>query len=187
MSNPNKFLLSHSHLLSACFYRRKLWRNIMARAKLGRSKPYIFCGNSSHKIYDAHTSHSSDTSPFTGDTGLVCLTLDIHSCMLNKSPSHLIQIISPTSFLFLCQSSFCGVLLTMYQQCYGTFLLQWQCPTHEACWLLAFWHDALLPACPVLHNHVRTAQTKLMLAGGNPHLLAETATMPLPNPSLFVG
>jgi hypothetical protein len=29
--------------------------------------------------------------------------------------------------------------------------------------------------------------SKLMLAGRNPQLLAETATMSLPNPSLFVG
>ena len=58
-----------------------------------------------------------------------------------------------------CQPSFCGVLLTMYQRRYSTFLLQDWCPTHQACWLLAFWHDAILPTCPVLSHHVRTVQT----------------------------
>ena len=61
--------------------------------------------------------------------------------------------------LILCQPSFCGVLLTMYQWCYSTFLLLHQCPTHQACWLLAFCCNASLPACPILSHHVRTVQT----------------------------
>jgi hypothetical protein len=46
--------------------------------------------------------------------------------------------ICPTSPAFLCQTSVCGVPLTTYQQCYGIFLLQGLCPTHQACWPLAF-------------------------------------------------
>ena len=41
----------------------------------------------------------------------------------------------------------------------GTFLLWGWCPTHQACWPLVFWHNALLPTCPVPSNHVRTVQT----------------------------
>ena len=67
--------------------------------------------------------------------------------------------ISFTSPTYLCQPSFCGVLLTMYQQRYGTFLLWGQCPSHQACLLLAFWCNTPLPAYPVLPHHVRTLQT----------------------------
>ena len=35
MNNPNKFLLPHSHLLSACFYRWKLWRKHHGKSKTG--------------------------------------------------------------------------------------------------------------------------------------------------------
>ena len=37
-------------------------------------------------------------------------------------------------------------------------------------------------SCPIM-----SGLSRLILAGGNPQLLAETATMPLPNPSLLVG
>ena len=67
--------------------------------------------------------------------------------------------ISPTSPMFFFQLSFCGVPLTMFQWCYGCFLLQSWCSTQQACWLLAFWHDATLPTCPVPSHHIRTVQT----------------------------
>ena len=67
--------------------------------------------------------------------------------------------ISPTSPMFLCQPSFCEVPLTAYQWCYGTFLLPGWCPTHQACWPLAFSCNTLLCTCPVPSHHVRTVQT----------------------------
>ena len=70
------------------------------------------------------------------------------SCIPRHQPNTLC--ISPTSPMFLCQPSFCGVLLTMFQHCYGTFLFWGQCPTNQACWPLVFWCNALLPVCPVL-------------------------------------
>ena len=39
----------------------------------------------------------------------------------------------------------------------------------------------------VQSHPIMSGLSKLMLAHGNSQLLAETATMPLPNPSLFVG
>ena len=50
MSNPNKFLSSHSHFLSTSIYRWKLWRNIMARAKPGICKSDTYFGISSNNI-----------------------------------------------------------------------------------------------------------------------------------------
>ena len=49
--------------------------------------------------------------------------------------------------------------LQRHQQHFDTFLLQGQCPTHQACWLLVFWCSAPLPACPVPPHHVTTVQT----------------------------
>ena len=51
------------------------------------------------------------------------------------------------------------------------------------CWC----SDAMLHYLHVQSHPIMSGLSKLMLAGGNPQLLAETATMPLPNPSLFVG
>ena len=54
--------------------------------------------------------------------------------------------------------------------------------------LVGCWHsDVILcylyvQSCPII-----SGLSKLMLAGGNPQLLMETTTMPLHNPSLFVG
>ena len=47
------------------------------------------------------------------------------------------------------------------------------------------WHyDAMLHYLHVQSHPIMSGLSKLMQAGGNPQLLAETATMPLPNPSL---
>ena len=95
--------------------------------------------------------------------------------------------ISPTSPTFLCQPSFCGVLLSTYQRCYGPFLSRGRCPTHQACWPLAFWRDATLPACPVPSHHVRTVQTHAgwwwsPALSGNPH---HAPTQPIPTCGLM--
>ena len=47
--------------------------------------------------------------------------------------------------------------------------------------------DTMLRYMHVQSRPIMSGLSKLMLAGGNPQLLAKTATMPLPNPSLFVG
>ena len=90
---------------------------------------------------------------------------------------------SPTSHAYLYQPSFCGVLLTTYQQCYGTFLLQIWYPAHQTCWLLAFWYNAPLPACSALPHHVRTVQTHAgswqSLAIGRNHHHAPTQSIPI--------
>ena len=50
------------------------------------------------------------------------------------------------------------------------------------------WHsDTMLCYLHVQSCPIMPGLSKLMLAGGNPQLLAEIATMPLPNPSLLVG
>ena len=51
------------------------------------------------------------------------------------------------------------------------------------CWC----SDTTIHSLQVQSYLIMSGLSKLMLAGGNPQLLAETATMPLPNPSLFVG
>ena len=54
--------------------------------------------------------------------------------------------------------------------------------------LVGRWHsDAMLHYLHVQSHPIMSGLSKLMLAGGDPQLLAETATMPLPNPSLLVG
>ena len=54
--------------------------------------------------------------------------------------------------------------------------------------LVGCWRsDAMLCYLHVQSRPIMPGLSKLMLAGGNPQLLVETATMPLPNPSLFVG
>ena len=54
--------------------------------------------------------------------------------------------------------------------------------------LVGCWHsDAMLCYLHVQSSPIMSGLSKLMLASGNPQLLAETATMPSPNPSLFVG
>ena len=66
-----------------------------------------------------------------------------------------------------------------------TFLFWGWIPHYLVCWLLSFLWNALLPTWPVLPH--MSGLSQLMLAGGNHQLLAEMATMPLPNPSLFVA
>jgi hypothetical protein len=54
--------------------------------------------------------------------------------------------------------------------------------------LVGHWHsDAVLHYLHVQSHPIMSGLSKLMLDGGNPQLLAETTTMPLPNPSLLVG
>jgi hypothetical protein len=54
--------------------------------------------------------------------------------------------------------------------------------------LVGYWHsDAVLCYLHVQSCPIMSGLSKLMLAGGNPQLLVETATMPLSNPSLLVG
>ena len=51
--------------------------------------------------------------------------------------------------------------------------------------LVVHWcSDAMLCYLHVQSHPIMSGLSKIMLAGGNPQLLAETATMPLPNPSL---
>ena len=51
--------------------------------------------------------------------------------------------------------------------------------------LVGYWYsDAMLCYLHVQSCPIMSGLSKLMLAGGNPQLFAETATMPLPNPSL---
>ena len=50
------------------------------------------------------------------------------------------------------------------------------------------WHsDAMLHYLHVQSHPIMSGLSKLILAGCNPQLLVETATMPLSNLSLFVG
>ena len=54
--------------------------------------------------------------------------------------------------------------------------------------LVGCWHsDAMLCYLHVQSCPRMWGLSRLMLAGGNPQLLVEATTMPLPNPSLFVG
>ena len=54
--------------------------------------------------------------------------------------------------------------------------------------LAGCWHsDMMLHYLHVQTCPITSGLSKLMLAGVNPLILAETATMPQPNPSLFVG
>ena len=54
--------------------------------------------------------------------------------------------------------------------------------------LVGCWHsDVILCYLYVQSCPIMSGLSKPMLAGGNPQLLVETTTMPLPNPSLFVG
>ena len=54
--------------------------------------------------------------------------------------------------------------------------------------LVGHWRsDAMLHYLHVQSRPIMSGLSKLMLAGGDPQLLAETPTMPLPNPSLLVG
>ena len=54
--------------------------------------------------------------------------------------------------------------------------------------LVGHWHsDVMLCYLHVQSHPSMSGLSKLMLTGGDPHLLVETATMPLPNQSLFVG
>lgn len=69
------------------------------------------------------------------------------------------QFISPTSTVFLCQCRFSRVSLTTYENYFDIFFLLGGWLAHQACWLLAFWYAALLPAGTALPNHVRFVQT----------------------------
>ena len=52
--------------------------------------------------------------------------------------------------------------------------------------LVGRWHsDAMLCYLHIQSSPIMSGLSKLMLAGGDPQLLAETATMPLPSPSLY--
>ena len=54
--------------------------------------------------------------------------------------------------------------------------------------LVGYWHsDVILCYLHVQSCPIMSGLSKPMLAGGNPQLLVETTTMPLPTPSLFVG
>ena len=54
--------------------------------------------------------------------------------------------------------------------------------------LVGHWHShAILCYVHVQSHPIMSGLSKLMLAGGNPHLLVKTVTMSLPNPLLFVG
>ena len=54
--------------------------------------------------------------------------------------------------------------------------------------LVGCWHsDVILCYLYVQSCPIMSGLSKPMLAGGNPQLLVETTTMPLPTPSLFVG
>ena len=51
-----------------------------------------------------------------------------------------------------------------------------------------YWHsNVILHYLHVQSHPIMSGLSMLMLAGGDSQLLAETATMPLPNSSLFVG
>jgi hypothetical protein len=54
--------------------------------------------------------------------------------------------------------------------------------------LVGHWHsETMLHYLHVQSHPIMLRLSKLMLAGGNPQLLAETAIMPLPKPFIFVG
>ena len=54
--------------------------------------------------------------------------------------------------------------------------------------LVGHWHsDTMLHYLHIQSHPIMLGLSKLMLAGGNPQLLVETATMPLLNPFIFVG
>jgi hypothetical protein len=93
--------------------------------------------------------------------------------------------VSPTSPTFLCQPIFCGVLLTSTS---GAMVLFSRGVNALLIKLVGHWHsEVMLHYLHVQSHPIMSGLSKLMLPGGNPQLLAETATMPLPNPSLFVG
>ena len=92
---------------------------------------------------------------------------------------------SPTSLIFLCQPNFCQVPLATYKKCNGTFPSQGECTACQPCWLLVFWQ--MLFYLPVQSCPIMSGLSKLMKAGENSQLLAETAIMPLPNSSQFVS
>ena len=73
----------------------------------------------------------------------------------------------------------------MYQLCYGTFLLQVDALLIK---LVGHWcSDTMLCYLHVQSHPIMSGLSKLILAGGNHQLLAETATIFLPNTFLFVG
>ena len=115
-----------------------------------------------------------------------------HNCFQPASPaSHIPRqhrntlSSSPTLHAFLCQPS----SVECCSQCTSCAMALFSHGVHALLIILVgHWHsDAILHYLHIQSCPIMSGLSKLMLAGSNSQCRGETDTMPLPNPSIFVG